>query len=254
MPSDYRVSLENFEGPLDLLLYLIQKNDLDINDISIAAITNEYLEYVELMQMLNIASVGEFMVMAATLMYIKSRRLLPMHDEEEQEELDEIERDLKAKLLEYKRYKEVAHLLKGKEAEFIHFHPRESIVLEKESSDYDVDATIFDLVRAFKDAYQRMEKQAKEIVGETVSVEEKMDEIVSRLRTESYINLTELFNATTKPLLIVTFLAMLELMRLKKICAQQRGVFGEIRVYAREHVEEVEKPVQPETALAMQGA
>ncbi|MFC1512795.1 segregation and condensation protein A, partial [bacterium] len=211
----YHVTLENFEGPMDLLLYLIRKNDLDIHDVYISAITNEYLEYIKLMQMLNIEVAGDFMVMASTLMHIKSKKLLPQHEYDE-DKVEDLEEDLKQKLIQYKKFKEAAKLLKQKEEQYLGYHYREISSFKRDNVDCDIEATIFDLVHAFKKAYNKIEKKddSEDIIGEQVTIEQKMDEILKKLLYVEFLNVSEVFNQSTKIELIVTFLAVLELIRM----------------------------------------
>jgi segregation and condensation protein A len=229
----YKVTLENFEGPMDLLLHLIQKNDLDIHDVQISAITNEYLEYIKVMEMLNIEVAGDFMVMASTLMYIKSKKLLPHHEHEEEETAEQMEDDLRARLIEYKRYKEASKIFQEREVSQMDYHYRENFAFNQDEIECDMEATIFDIVSAFKTALSKIKPEAKEILGELITVEQKMQEILYKLEDSEYINITELFSVITKLELIVTFLATLELIRLNKISVRQNQSFGDIRVYKR---------------------
>lgn len=227
---DYTVRLEIFEGPLDLLLYLIKKNDLDIYDIPISQITAEYLEYVELMKMLNLEAVGEFLVMAATLMQIKARMLLPTPASEEEKEEKDLRAELVAKLLEYQKFKEAGKYLEVQELQ------RENIFYHREpqfdEEDFVLDVSLFDLLESFRQVIREAKEEVKEIIYEEIPLEEKIRYILSCLEEKLYITFRQLFNfAEGRLSMIVTFLALLELIRLKQIVARQPRPFGEIRIY-----------------------
>jgi segregation and condensation protein A len=224
----YDVHLEIFEGPLDLLLYLIKKDDLEISEIPIAQITQEYLSYIAAMKELNLEIAGDFLVMASTLMQIKARMLLPGAEGEEEEEspLDE----LKARLLEYQRFKEVAQLLGNKENEFSQIYYRPAPAFDK--SDFTLEASLFDLISSFRDVLQELPANVKEIVYEEIPIERKIREILDFLEGKEFITFKELLiRAQNRIELIVSFLAVLELIRLKQVIARQAEIFGEVRVY-----------------------
>ncbi len=227
---DYTVRLEIFEGPLDLLLYLIKKNDLDIYDIPISQITAEYLEYVELMKMLNLEAVGEFLVMAATLMQIKARMLLPTPVSEEEKEEKDPRAELVAKLLEYQKFKEAGKYLETQELQ------RENIFYHQEpqfdEEEFVLNVSLFDLLESFRQVIREAKEEVKEIIYEEIPLEEKIRYILSCLEGKLYITFRQLFNfAEGRLSMIVTFLALLELIRLKQIVARQSRSFGEIRIY-----------------------
>ena len=241
LADDWKVDLEVFEGPLDLLLYLIRREELDIYDIPIGRITEQYMRYLDLMRQLNLDVAGEFIVMAATLMVIKSRMLLPVDrraaEEGTTEEWVDPRLDLVRQLIEYKKFKDVA----GRLGEY------ELLVAEsfgygggrpkfgKTTADAagalgDVD--IFDLLTAFQDVLARAaEVPPGELKGIRWSVPEKMDLILERTRMEGQTSFTSLF-AETAPRgeVIVTFLALLELLRQHRIIVYQNAAFHEITV------------------------
>ncbi len=226
----YDVHLEIFEGPLDLLLYLIKKNDLEIAEIPIAQITSEYLRCIELMKELNLEIAGEFLVMASTLMQIKARMLLPAPETEEEEGPNPLE-ELKSKLLEYQKFKEAAQILSHKEEYFSSIYYRSAPVFEKD--DYALDATLFDLLETFRDIIQELPKDVKEIVYKEIPIEIKIREILDLLETREHLSFSDILKReTTRHGLIVSFLAILELIRLKQIVARQSATFEEIRIYA----------------------
>ncbi|MBN1823667.1 MAG: segregation/condensation protein A [Endomicrobiales bacterium] len=224
----YDVHLEIFEGPLDLLLHLIKKNDLEVAEIPIAQITSEYLSYLEIMKELNLEIAGEFLVMAATLMQIKARSMLPKEEgiEEEDEEL----RDLRDKLLEYQKYKEVGRFLSFKENEFTGIYYRHPPVFDKD--EYTLEVSLFDLINGFREVLKELPKELKEIVYKEIPIEQKIREILDMLEGKEHVTLMDIFRKeTTRQHLIVSFLAILELIRLKQIIARQSELFEEIRVY-----------------------
>ncbi len=233
---DYRVRLEVFEGPLDLLLHLIKKNELDIFNIPIAEITADYLNYIKLFRRLNLDFAGEFLVMASTLIHIKSRMLLPPAETVEEEELEDPRQELAARILEYQKFKEAASILKEREAIQRNVYGRLPVIPQDE--DYTIEATLFDLLDAFQKVVIRAEKEVREIIQEDISIEDRIREILNLLENKRFINFEAIFTGQrTKRLLIVTFLALLELIRLKRVFARQAEAFGAIRIYrAREEL------------------
>lgn len=226
----YDVKLEIFEGPLDLLLYLIKKHDLDIADIPIAQITQDYLQYVNLLKELNLEVAGEFLVMAAALMEIKAQMLLPRPILDEEEGPDP-RAALVEKLLEYQRFKQAAQQLmqRAEEAKDIGYrmHPPEF-----HEADYALEVSFFELLDAFRDVLERIPKEIQEIVIEELPLEAKIREILGALEGQSFLTLQALFGRETRRLgVIVTFLALLELIRLKQVIVRQARLFGEIRIY-----------------------
>ena len=241
LADDWKVDLEVFEGPLDLLLYLIRREELNIYDIPIGRITEQYMAYLDLMRQLNLDIAGEFIVMAATLMVIKSRMLLPVDRRKVGEDADEEwvdpRLDLVRQLIEYKKFKDAAGRLGEYEAlaseSFGYGGGRPKF--EKTSADAagalgDVD--IFDLLTAFQDVLARAaEIPQGELKGMRWSVPEKMDLIVSRTRADGQISFTSLFSETApRGEVIVTFLALLELLRQHRVIVYQNAAFHEITV------------------------
>jgi segregation and condensation protein A len=227
----YHVKLETFEGPLDLLLYLIKKDEVDIWDIPIATITAEYLEYINMMKLLDLNVVGEFLVMAATLVKIKSRMLLPQKEEGEDGEIEDPRSELVEQLLEYEMYKERAKTLGEKEE--AHFKLYSRPPMEISTSTVAFDASLFDLLTAFRKV---LEEKAPEIVREIVpfkfTLEEKVQQILDKLSTKNELRFSLLFKeCQSKRELIVTFLALLEIIKQKKIRIRQPKLFGEIAIY-----------------------
>lgn len=232
MSTPYKVELEIFEGPLDLLLYLIKKDEVDIYNIPVEKITRQYLEYIELMRMLDLNIAGEFLVMAATLMYIKSKMLLPPEERPVEELQEEDPRlDLIRQLLEYKRFKDVAHYLQHKEILEEKIFTRH-VPPDVEAEAPLVDVNIFDLLGAFNQALKKVEKvPLHEIVEESFNVSDKIAEIKELLKENYSFSLTRLFDSMkTKMEVVVAFLALLELIRLKVVRVVQKELFGEIVV------------------------
>lgn len=240
--DDYKVNLEVFEGPLDLLLYLIRKDELEITDIPIARIADEYAEYIRTMEMLDLNMAGEFLVMAATLSYIKSRMLLPPEargDEaaDEGEEGRDPRWDLVRQLLDYKKFKDAASaLLERERRQQNMFAPTGAPLLPETALAKDEktlgDIGLFDLLRAFQDVLARAPVEPiGEIEPAKWRVSDKIDEILARAESAGRIGFSTLFSpASPRGEIIVTFLALLELLRLRQIVASQDAAFGEIVV------------------------
>lgn len=233
---NYKIQLEKFEGPLDLLLYLIKKNDIDVCDIPIAEVTEQYMEYIEMMKMLDLDIVGDFLVMAATLMQIKSRMLLPPDPLAENPDADPRD-ELVQRLQEYQRFKQIADQLKSKEAHrqdlFQRIVDQEQLErMKEESQEVTVEATLFDLINALNGALKKVQvKKSYEIKEEEYTVDGKIHTIVHLLLDQPRISLSELFSRTSSKIeAIVTFIAVLELIRLKEVVAIQRRQFEDIEI------------------------
>jgi segregation and condensation protein A len=237
METDYKVKLEVFEGPLDLLLYLIKQDEIDIYDISIERITGQYLEYLQAFKELNIEIAGEFIVMAANLIYLKSRSLLPVDQQppEDDAEEDDPRWDLIRQLIEYKKFKEAAAELHERELERERIFAREGGPLPLQDSLRLGEVGIFQLINAFQTVIKRVEarEDVQEIFGERFSVSEKIDAILQRVAVGAPIRFSDLFGAVVSRLeVVVTFLALLELIRLRQVRAVQKGIFAEIEIAA----------------------
>lgn len=231
----YKVRLELFEGPLDLLLYLVKKDHLNIYDIPIAQVTEQYLQYLNLMQLLDLNIAGEFLVMAATLMQIKSRMLLPAQETQETEEQEDPRAELVKRLLEYEKFKEIAQTLRQRESEQREVFKRPKTEIDKEiSSGAEVyfEASIFDLINAFSKALEEIPKELfYEVIKDEFTIEEKVHEILHLLLVVPAAHLSEIFGkAKNKIEIIVVFLAILELIRLNEIVARQKDLFDEIEI------------------------
>ena len=239
--EDYKVDLEVFEGPLDLLLYLIRRDELDIYDIPIGRITEQYMKYLEVMRQLNLDVAGEFIVMAATLMVIKSRMLLPVDrrvaEETGDDEWVDPRLDLVRQLVEYKKFKDAA----GRLAEY-ELRRMESFdygggrpKFEKTQADRAsaiADLGVLDLLAAFQDVLARFgEIPQEELKGSRWSVPDKMDYVLSRVRTDGQLAFSSLFGEQSpRGEVIVTFLALLELLRQHRVIIYQNAAFHEITI------------------------
>jgi segregation and condensation protein A len=245
--DSYRVKLEIFEGPLDLLLYLIKKDEIDIYDIPISHITEQYLTYLELMKELDIAVAGDFLVMASTLIFIKSKMLLPPEPRVGGE--DDLSEDPRAelveRLLEYQKFKSAAQMLYSRGEIESACYTRGPI--ETDSSNPEVSATVFDILRVFREILKRAEAKVEmQIARDEMTVAEKLAQIHAMLEERERINVRELFEMSrSKRELIITFLALLELVKEWKIYLTQSELFGEI--FARKRAE-VPRDIEEEPA------
>ena len=233
--NEYKVKLEVFEGPLDLLLYLIKKDEVDIYDISIERIAQQYLEFMDSFKVLDLEIAGEFVVMAANLIYIKSRSLLPVHVQPPEEEVDEEDPrwDLIRQLVEYKKFKDAAAQLSQREFEQSNLYtrlPEPEEAVERPLGE----VSVFDLIAAFNKILKRIEgktEDLREIFEENYSVSDKIDFIMKMTASGVTLKFTELFaSAASRTEVVVTFLALLELVRLKQLSLVQGEAFGEIEL------------------------
>jgi len=238
MEADYKVKLEVFEGPLDLLLYLIKRDEIDIYDISIERITGQYLEYLQAFKELKIDIAGEFVVMAANLIYLKSRSLLPLDQQppEEDAEEDDPRWDLIRQLIEYKKFKEAAAQLHDRALEQERIFTRDGGSAAISGAPLPLhEVGIFQLIHAFQEVIKRVEAQEdlQEIFGERFSVSDKIEKILERVGDGAPVRFSELFGQIVSRVeIVVTFLALLELIRLNQVRAMQRKMFDEIEIAA----------------------
>jgi segregation and condensation protein A len=255
-PDAYQVKLDSFEGPLDLLLHLIRKSELNIYDIPIALITEQYLGYIELMQDLNLDVAGEFLVMASTLIHIKSRMLLPRPElgpEDAGPEEDPREA-LVRRLLEHQKYKAAAELLHEREAvRSAQFMRPDAVVAEVAGDEYEpeLEVDLFSLLAAFRGVLERANRRPTVILPpEQMSIEDRIKQVLARLSETEACGFEDLFSDGdgSRPFMIVTFLALLEMIRLKLIRAFQSGGGGPIRVYKRARPADAPHPIDdPQT-------
>lgn len=233
--EQYSVHLDKFDGPMDLLLHLIKKNELDICDISIAVITRQYLEFIKLMKDLNLEVAGDFLVMAATLLQIKSRQLLPQDDQEETE-LEEIDPrgELIRRLLEYQQYKEAGMLIGARALlgrEVFSRTASEPVLAAAQNAEGPLEVSLFELVDAFRGLLQRIPAESFHDVapGDSLSIADCINDILSQLQERDTISFEDLTrDENSRERIIVTFLALLELCRLKLIRIFQGSGHGSI--------------------------
>ncbi len=237
----FKVKLNSFEGPLDLLLFFIKRDELDIYDIPISYITNEFLKYIELIKILDLEQAGDFILLASTLMHIKVRMLLPKEINEQGEEIDP-RAELVQQLLEYKRYKEMAEEFSYFETEQRKIFYRGNFNMDEKSAFDDTglllkNITVFDLARAFQRIMSNLKPEpVHQIKRVPVTIEEQMDFIKKKLEIDREIVFTRLVTGLKMKLQIVyTFIAMLEMVRMQLIGVKESDNFNDFVVYAIEN-------------------
>jgi segregation and condensation protein A len=235
--AEYKVKFEVFEGPLDLLLYLIKKEEVDIYEVNLTRLATQFIEYIDTMRLLDLEVAGEFLVMASTLMYIKSRELLPVEQQVQAEAEDEGEDprwELIRQLVEYKKFKDAAAQLAVLEVRQEEVFPRVPARIEFEApTATGSQASIFDLVNAVSSILKRFQQKddSREIYEDKWTVSEKIEHLMRCLSERPQIRFSELFaQAANRAEVVVTFLALLELIRLKQLTAVQGEAFGEIEI------------------------
>src|SRR5579872_4729900 len=236
---EYKVKFEVFEGPLDLLLYLIRKEEVDIYDVNLTQLAAQFIEYIEVMRLLDLEIAGEFLVMASTLMYIKSRELLPLDQQVQTEGEDEGEDprwELIRQLVEYKKFKDAAAQLQTLEARQEDIFPRVpgKIEFEAEAAPAKPEAGIFDLLNAVNGILKRFTDKVastREIYEDKWTVSEKIEFVRNIITERGTVKFSELFEkAANRAEVVCTFLALLELIRLKQIVCAQPEPFAEIEI------------------------
>lgn len=234
--AEYKVKFEVFEGPLDLLLYLIKKEEVSIYEVNLTKLATQFLEYIEVMRMLDLEIAGEFLVMAATLMYIKSRELLPVDQQvtpEGEEEGEDPRWELIRQLVEYKKFKDAAAQLQELELRQENTYARTPATPVFEAEPVRPDVSLFDLINAVNAILRRVaqSEDARDVFEDKWTVSEKIESLVNLLRERQSVKFSELFaQATSRSEVVVTFLAMLELIRLRQLVAVQQEAFGEIEI------------------------
>ncbi len=244
----YPVKLQNFEGPLDLLLHLIKKHEVNIYDIPITIITQQYLEYIDLMEELNLDIAGEFLVMAATLIHIKSRMLLPRPDPTQDDPEEDPREALVRRLLEHQKFKAAAELLHEREtirsAQWT--RPDELVArIAGQAPEPEIEVDLFSLISAFRSVLERARQRPKMYLpGEQISIESRIEHLLARLSETEACGFEDLFaDMQSRAGTIVTFLAILEMIRLRLIRVFQSGPMGAIRVYKRVRPADAPKPL-----------
>ena len=236
--AEYKVKFEVFEGPLDLLLYLIKKEEVDIYEVNLTRLAEQFIEYIETMRLLDLEIAGEVLVMAATLMYIKSRELLPVEQRAEvegEDDGDDPRWEIIRQLVEYKKFKAAACQLQAMEARQADVFVRVpgKLEFERDAAPPKPDLSIFDLVNAVNVVLKRFNKREdlRDIFEDKWTVSEKIEQLAKTIQEQSRIKFSTLFaSASSRSEVVVTFLALLELIRLKQIVAVQTEHFGEIEI------------------------
>ena len=254
---DYKVTFEVFEGPLDLLLYLIKKEEVDIYEVNLTTLATEFIEYIDMMRLLDLDIAGEFLVMAATLMYIKSRELLPVDQQvipegEEEEDAADPRWELIRQLVEYKKFKDAAAQLQSLETRREQTYPRRPVQpeFEEASASGRGEVSIFELLQALNKVLKRVSEPTdqRDIFEDKWTVSEKIEEVLQRLSHRARFHFSDLFaQATSRTEVVVTFLALLELIRLKQVVVVQDASFGEIEINKAEEAPEMEASLVTET-------
>ncbi|MDB6016659.1 MAG: Segregation and condensation protein [Pedosphaera sp.] len=235
--AEYKVKFEVFEGPLDLLLYLIKKEEVDIYDVNLTQLATQFIEYIEVMRLLDLDIAGEFLVMASTLMYIKSRELLPLDQQVQTEGEDEGEDprwELIRQLVEYKKFKDAAAQLQTLEARQEDVFPRLPVKPEfAAEAPGKPDVSLFDLLNAVSSILKRVHQRddLRDVFEDKWTVSEKIEHVMKAITERSRVRFSELFSGDmSRTEVVVTFLALLELIRLKQLVAAQSETFGEIDI------------------------
>ncbi len=237
--SEYKVQFEVFEGPLDLLLYLIKKEEVDIYEVNLTKLATQFIEYIDLMRQFDLEVAGEFLVMASTLMFIKSRELLPVEQQvavEEEDEGEDPRWELIRQLVEYRKFKDAAAQLQNLEERQENVFPRLPVKIKFEEADAPASpsVSIFDLLNAVNSVLKRFqEKEAgtREIYEDKWTVSEKMEFILGIITERGAVKFSELFaTAANRSEVVCTFLALLELIRLKQLACLQPEPFAEIEI------------------------
>ncbi len=236
--TDYKVKFEVFEGPLDLLLYLIKKEEVDIYEVNLTRLATQFIEYIEVMRMLDLEIAGEFLVMAATLMYIKSRELLPKDQQvapEEEEEGEDPRWELIRQLVEYKKFKDAAAQLQVLEIRQENSYPRLPVPPEfgVEEAVARGGVSLFDLLNAVNAVLKRVSQheELRDIFEDKWTVSDKIEYLLQLVAEGITVKFFQLFaGAISRSEVVVTFLALLELMRLRQLVATQKEPFGEIEI------------------------
>ena len=244
--AEYKVQFEVFEGPLDLLLYLIKKEEVDIYEVNLTKLATQFIEHVELMRSFDLEVAGEFLVMASTLMFIKSRELLPVEQQvvvEGEDEGEDPRWELIRQLVEYKKFKDAAAQLQSLELRQENIFPRRPGKLDFESSNAPVktEAGIFDLlnaVNAVLKRFQQKEVGTREIFEDKWTVSEKIEFVLATITSRGSVKFSELFaTAANRSEVVCTFLALLELIRLKQLQCLQPEPFAEIEIQRQEVIQ-----------------
>ena len=232
----FNVKLENFEGPLDLLLYFIKRDKIDIYDIPIAKITSEYIDVINAAKKLDVSIAGEFLFMASLLLRLKTRMLLPRHHDEEGLDIEDPRISLVDQLLQYKNFKNIAHQLKGihQDNKDLFYRPNDKIPFQKRlnPADFLKEVSLFDISKIFQTAIDNTPNDSSfTIVKETISLQEQKQFIVSNFKSKKIISLASLIKKLESKLeIIVTFLAVLDMIKESELVCKQKNTFEDIEI------------------------
>ena len=236
----YKIRLPNFEGPFDLLLYFIKRDEINIYDIPIARITEEFLKYIKIMQLFDLELAGEFILMASTLMYIKTQMLLPKPDFSSEGEIEDPRTQLVQRLIEYKQFKQASEELGSifEEQRFVYYRQMfvtDNKLAQESISDDQITASLFDLMNAFRRAMEKASAKPKEHLVSLIpfSMEEKSAQILDTLSKRKKVSFFELTKNELKINIVVTFLALLDLIRKRTIIIVQNLMFDDIDISFR---------------------
>lgn len=243
MNQSYQVKIDAFEGPLDLLLHLIKQYEIDIYDIPVAQITEQYMEYIHTMQKLELNIASEFLVMAATLLAIKSQMLLPKPEieEEDEEYMEDPRQELMDRLIEYRKYKEASKELKDREEDAVETFTRPAVIFEDILADQPVergDVSVYDMIDAIGKIMNRRKWNQPldtKIERAEIPIEDRMDDILKQVKqTKGGVLFEELFEYPSRPYIVASFIAILELMKSNAVICSQKAHFQSIRIYSVE--------------------
>lgn len=255
--AEYKIQFEVFEGPLDLLLYLVKKEEVDIYEVNLTKIAAQFVEYIELMRQLDLEVAGEFLVMASTLMYIKSRELLPVDQQvaTEEDEEEDPRWELIRQLVEYKKFKDAAGRLHSLELEQEKTFPRLPVPVElaRPVAARPAEVSVFDLIQAVSEILRRVQEREgpRDIFEDPWSVSEKIEHLRRLITEKPRVRFSELFAQTvSRSEVVATFLALLELIRLHFLAAVQDSAFGEIEIRRAEARPAAETPAPPDPATS----
>jgi segregation and condensation protein A len=258
--AEYKVKFEVFEGPLDLLLYLIKKEEVDIYEVNLTQLATQFIEYIEVMRLLDLDIAGEFLVMASTLMFIKSRELLPLDQQVQTEGEDDGEDprwELIRQLVEYKKFKDAAAQLQSLEARQENVFPRLPAKPQfTEEAPGKPDVSLFDLLNAVNAILKRvaLAPESRDVFEDKWTVSEKIEQLMKSLTERPRLRFSDLFSgAMSRTEVVVTFLALLELIRLKQLVASQSEAFGEIEI-GKAEAQVVAASATPEIPVAATAA
>lgn len=251
LTESLKIRLDVFEGPMDLLLHLIKKDNLDIYDINISEITSQYLDYLDIMKQLNLEVAGDFLVMASTLMQVKARQLLPSQVPTSEDDGPDPAKELIEKIVEYQKFKEASKFLESNFDKFKNNFYKSAPVFD--TAERVLNVQIFDLLNAVRRAFAQLEERqhADFLKIEEFPIDKKMDKVISLLSEREWVLIDDIFRGETKKRGIITcFMAVLELLKIGKILARQDKQEGEVRVYLNPNKkdEDYHKLLEQETA------